>query len=117
MSSSLEKLISNLPEDNSPFLKHLSNGDDYKYTKFLKQKGYFPYDWFNDYEKLKLPIDELKKDHFDNIMSLSKLNDREWDYIQELITYNNIKNFEDFHDYYLLMYLRTSDKLLLSIIN
>jgi len=101
MSSSLEKLISNLPEDNSPFLKHLSEGDDYKYKKFLKQKVYFPYDWFNDIEKLKLPINELKKEHFNNIMSMSKLNDDEWVYIQELIKYNDIKTFEDFHDFYL----------------
>ena len=101
MSSSLEKLISNLPENNSPFLKHLSNGDDFKYKKFLKQKGYFPYDWFNDIEKFKLPIEKLNKDDFDNIMTSSKLNNDEWDYIQELIKYNNIKTFEDFHDFYL----------------
>lgn len=101
MSSSLEKLISNLPEDNSPFLKHLSNGDDYKYKKFLKHKGYFPYDWFNAIEKFKLPIDELKKEDFNNIMTMSKLSDDEWDYIQEMIKYNKMKTFEDFHDFYL----------------
>jgi len=54
-----------------------------------------------DIEKLKLPIKELKKEHFNNIMSMSKLSDDEWNYIQELIKYNNIKTFEDFHDFYL----------------
>jgi len=34
-------------------------------------------------------------------MSLSKLNEKEWNYIQDLIKYNNIKTFEDFHDFYL----------------
>lgn len=99
MNSSLAKLIENLDDDNMHFLKHLSK-DDNKF-KYIKQKGYFPYEWFDSIDKLKLPISELKKEYFDNELTLSKLEDGEWDYIQELIAENNIKTFEEFHDFYL----------------
>jgi hypothetical protein len=100
MNSSLAKLIENLPESSMNFLKSLTKGDDEKF-KYIKQKGYFPYEWFDSIDKLHLPITELKKEHFDNQLTLSKLEDAEWDYIQEFIEKNNIKTFEDFHDFYL----------------
>lgn len=100
MASSLAKLISNLPEDNMPMLKHLSNNDDTK-LKYIKQKGYFPYEWFCDVEQFNLPITELKKEHFNNKLTLSKLDDDEWDYILQLIKDMEFKTFGDFHDFYL----------------
>jgi hypothetical protein len=99
MNSSLAKLISNLPESDMIFMKSL-NDDESKF-KYIKQKGYFPYEWFDSIEKFKLPISELKKEHFDNQLTLSKIDESEWEYIQELIENNNIHTFEDFHDFYL----------------
>jgi len=100
MNSSLAKLIENLPEDGMHFLKDLNKGDNAK-LKYITQKGYFPYEWFDDINKLKLPISELKREHFDNALTISKLKDEEWIYIQELITENNITTFREFHDFYL----------------
>ena len=34
-------------------------------------------------------------------MSMNKSNEVEWDYIQGLIKYTNIKTFQDFHNFYL----------------
>ena len=51
----------------------------------MKKKGQFPYEWFDDIEKLKLPITELKKEDFNNKLKLESLDDMEWFYIQTLI--------------------------------
>ena len=98
MNSSLAELIKNLPKDCMHLLRDLVDDDKFKY---IKQKGYFPYEWFDCIDKLKFPITELKREHFDNQLTLSKLDDSEWEYIQELIVSNNMHTFEDFHDFYL----------------
>lgn len=99
MSSGLSKLIDNLPDDNKLFLKNLAENDDV--FDFIKGKGFFPYDWFDDPEKMKLKISELKKEHFDNKLTNSKLSDDDWIYIQKMIKTLKIKTFEEFHDFYL----------------
>jgi hypothetical protein len=50
-------------------LKHLSKNDDV--FELMKKKGQFLSEWFDDIEKLKLPISELRD--FDNERTLSKL--------------------------------------------
>lgn len=74
LNSSLAELISNLPENNMPLLKHLANGNDEK-LEYIKRKGYFPYEWFDCIDKLKSPITELKREHFNNKLTISKLDD------------------------------------------
>lgn len=98
MSSSLEKLMKNLPDEDKHFLKELVGEDKFKY---VNMKGYFPYDWFDVIEKFKLSTSEIKREYFDSILYKTKLKDEEWNYIQELIKENNLKTFEDFHDFYL----------------
>jgi hypothetical protein len=99
MSSSLDNLIKNIPDDNKLFLKSLAEDD----TQFqlMNKKGYFPYEWFDNIDKLKLPITELKKEDFNNRLKLEALSDNEWDYIQQLIKDLNITTFEEYHDFYL----------------
>ncbi len=92
MSSSLDKLISNIPDDNKIFLKCLSTTD--QQFEYMKKK--VPYEWFDDAEKLKLPIQELKKEYFNNAMKLETLDDKEWNYIQQLIKDLDIKTFEEY---------------------
>ena len=99
MSSSLDNLIKNIPDDKKIFLKSLSNND--KEFEYMNRKGYFPYEWFDDISKLKLPITELKKEYFNNRLKLEELKDDEWEYIQQLIKDMDFKTFEDFHDFYL----------------
>ena len=99
MSSSLDNLIKNIPDDKKIFLKSLSKTD--KEFEYMNRKGYFPYEWFNDINKLKLPITELYKEHFNNCLKLEELKDDEWEYIQQLIEDLDFKTFEDFHDFYL----------------
>jgi len=67
MASGLAKLIENVPDDNKLFLKHLSKNDEV--FELMKKKGQFPYEWFDDIEKLKLPISELRE----NILIMNEL--------------------------------------------
>ena len=99
MSSSLDNLIKNIPDDNKLFLKSLA-ADDTQF-QLMNKKGYFPYEWFDSIDKLKLPITELKKEDFNNRLKLEALSDNEWDYIQQLIKDLNITTFEEYHDFYL----------------
>ena len=99
MSSSLDNLIKNIPDDNKLFLKSLA-ADDTQF-QLMNKKGYFPYEWFDSIDKLKLPITDLKKEDFNNRLKLEALSDNEWDYIQQLIKDLNITTFEEYHDFYL----------------
>ena len=75
MSSSLDNLIKNIPDDNKHFLKSLASTE----TEFqlMNKKGYFPYEWFDSIDKLKLPITELKKEDFNNHLKLEELSDKD----------------------------------------
>ena len=99
MSSGLSKLIDNIPDTNKLFLKNLADSDDV--FDFIKSKGFFPYDWFDDPDKMNMKITELKKEHFDNKLTNSKLSDDDWNHIQRMIKLLKIKTFEEFHDFYL----------------
>ena len=99
MSSSLDTLIKNIPDDNKIFIKSLSKTEDE--FNYMNKKGYFPYEWLDSIHKLKLPITELKKEHFNNRLKLEALTDNEWEYIQQLIKDLNITTFEEYHDFYL----------------
>lgn len=99
MASSLDALIKNLPNENKIFLKSLCKSDIQ--FDYMNKKGYFPYEWFDDIKKLQLDINEVKKENFNNRLKLEKLNDDEWEYIQQLIKDLEIKTFEEYHDFYL----------------
>jgi hypothetical protein len=112
MASGLAKLIENVPDENKLFLKHLSKNEEVGVSspsdeqseevfELMKKKGQFPYEWFDDIEKLNLPISELKREHFDNELTLSKLNNKEWNDVVYIIEKLNIKTFKEYHDFYL----------------
>ena len=99
MSSGLGKLIDNVPDDNKHYLKHIAKTDEV--FKIMKMKGQFPYEWFDDIDKLNWHIETLRKEHFDSTLNLSQLNDNEWLSVQHIINQLNIKTFADYHDFYL----------------
>ena len=94
MGGGIVKLIEKVPDDNKLFLKHLSKNDDV--FELMKKKGQFLSEWFDDIEKLKLPISELRD--FDNERTLSKLNDKECNDELYIIETLNIKTFKEYHD-------------------
>ena len=93
MASGLAKSLENVPDDKKLFLMHLSKSEED--FELMKQKGQFPYEWFDDIEKFKLPIGELKREYFDNELTLSKLHDKEWEDILYIIEKSNIQTFQE----------------------
>ena len=105
MASSLDKLSKNLNNDDMKHLKQFYDGEQFD---LLRQKGVFPYEWFNNIDKLKLDKLPSKKEFY------SKLNDehiKDEDYERALKVWEvfKCKTFEDYHDLYL-----KSDVLLLA---
>jgi hypothetical protein len=82
MSSSLDNLIKNIPDDNKLCFKSLAATESE--FQLMNKKGYFPYEWFDSIYKSKLPITELKKEDFNNRLKLEESSNNEWDYIQQL---------------------------------
>ena len=66
-----------------------------------KKKCFFPYDWFDNIDKLNMPIEELKIHHFDNSMRKEKLSYNDWLSVKYVIKKLDMKTFKDYHDYYL----------------
>lgn len=97
--SSLESLLKNLPNDKKIFLRELAK--DYEEFEIMNKKNLFPYEWFDDIEKLKIPIKNLKQEHFKNKLSKQELTDIQWVSIKYIIKKVGMKTFEDYHNFYL----------------
>ena len=100
LSSSLDKLIKNLPDDKKKLLKTIIGTDEYKFN-LINKKGFYPYEFVDSIEKLQTPITELKQEHFKSKLTLSELSNEDWCHIQKVIKEFNIKTLQDYHDLYL----------------
>jgi hypothetical protein len=99
MNSSLESLIKNVDDCDKHFLRHLAKNDEE--FKIMKKKAHFPYEWFDNIDKLKTPISNIDKEHFNNKLNLTQMSDNDWNNVSNIIKKLNIKTFEEYHDFYL----------------
>ena len=105
MSSSLDKLVSNLPNDNLIYTSKAFKG---KRLNLMSQKGVYPYDFIDSFEKFnqtELP----NKDQFYSILNDQHITDDEYDHAKKVWKTFNIKTMGEYHDLYLV-----SDVLLLT---
>ena len=105
MSSSLDKLASNLPKDNLIYTSKAFKG---KSLDLLSKKGVYPYDFMDSFEKFnnrELPT----KDQFYSILNDEHITDDEYIHAKEVWNTFYIKTMGDYHDLYLV-----SDVLLLT---
>ena len=105
MSSSLDKLVSNLP--NKAF-KYTQN--EFKNEKFvlMKRKGIYPYDYMDSFDKFnntKLP----SKDEFYSTLNNEHINNEDYKHAKNVWKTFDIKSMGDYHNLYL-----KSDILLLA---
>ena len=104
MSSSLEKLVSNLPRGS---LKYTSQR--FKGTKLglMVRKGVYPYDYMDSFDKFnkKLPM----KEEFYSILNNEHISDEDYEHAQDVWNTFSLKNMGEYHDLYL-----QSDILLLA---
>ena len=80
MSSSLDKLVSNLPKDDLIYTSKAFKG---KRLDLMSQKGVYPYDYIDSFEKFnekELPT----KDQFHSILNDQHITDDEYNHTKEL---------------------------------
>ena len=105
MSSSLDKLVSNLPKDDLIYTSKAFKG---KKLDLMSQKGVYPYDFMDSFEKFnekKLPT----KDQFYSILNDQHITDDEYNHAKEVWNTFMIRTLGNYHDLYLV-----SDMLLLT---
>ena len=105
MSSSLDKLVSNLPKDDLIYTSQVFKG---KRLNLMSQKGVYPYDFMDSFEKfdqMELPT----KDQFYSILNDQHITDDEYDHAKKVWKTFKIKTMGEYHDLYL-----GSDVLLLA---
>ena len=105
MAASLDSLVKNLPKESFKNLTEFYEGDQ---LNLLLRKGVFPYDWFDNFNKLSanhLP----PKESFHSILNDSGISEEDYKHAQNVWDVFDMKTMRDYHDLYL-----KSDVLLLS---
>ena len=94
MSSSLDNLVNNLPKDDLKYTSKVFKG---KKLNLLSQKGVYPYDFMDSFEKFdqtKLPT----KDQFYSILNDQHITDDEYDHAKKVWKTFKIKTMGEYHD-------------------
>ena len=105
MSSSLDNLVKNLPDEAFKLTKQEFQNEQ---LNLMKQKGIYPYDYMDSFEKFnetELPT----KQHFYSMLYDEHISDEQYNHAQNVWNTFNLNTIGDYHDLYL-----KSDILLLS---
>ena len=105
MSSSLDNLVKNLPDEA---LKYTYNRFKQEQFNLMKQKGIYPYDHMDSFEKFKqteLPMTE----QFYSILNNEHITDEDYQHAQNVWNTFKLQSMGEYHDLYL-----KSDVLLLA---
>ena len=105
MSSSLDKLVSNLPKDDLIYTSKVFKG---KRLNLMSQKGVYPYDFMDSFEKFNQRV-LPNKDQFYSILNDQHITDDEYDHANKVWNTFMIKTMGEYLDLYL-----ASDMLLLT---
>ena len=105
MSSSLDNLIKNLPDEAFKYTKQEFKNEQFN---LMKQKGIYPYDHMDSFDRFnetKLPVQQ----DFYSILNNEHISDEQYKHAQNVWDTFNLKTMGDYHDLYL-----KSDILLLA---
>ena len=105
MSSSLEKLVSNLPKETLKYTSQRFKGDKFD---LMIRKGVYPYDYMDSFKKFEdtvLPT----KDQFYSLLNDEHISDEDYQHAKNVWKMFSMKNMGEYHDLYL-----QSDILLLA---
>ena len=105
MSSSLEKLVSNLPKETLKYTSQRFKGDKFD---LMIRKGIYPYDYMDSFKKFEdtvLPT----KDQFYSLLNDEHISDEDYQHAKNVWKMFFMKNMGEYHDLYL-----QSDILLLA---
>ena len=105
MSSSLDNLVKNLPDEAFKYTKQEFEKEQFN---LMKQKGIYPYDHMDSFDRFnetKLPVQQ----DFYSILNNEHISDEQYKHAQNVWNTFNLKTMGDYHDLYL-----KSDILLLA---
>ena len=104
MSSSLDKLVNNLPKESLKYTSKMFKG-----TKFdlMVRKGVYPYDYMDSFDKFKSQLPS--QEDFFSILNNEHISDENYQHAKNVWNTFNLKNMGEYHDLYL-----QSDILLLA---
>ena len=97
MSSSSDKLVSNLPKEA---FKYTSEEFTSKELSLMSQKGFYPYDFMDSFEKFdqtELPT----KEQFYSILNDQHISNDEYNHAKKVWKMFKLKNMGEYHDLYL----------------
>ena len=96
MSSSLDKLVSNLPDKA---FKYISEAFKNEQFKLMKQKGVYPYDYLSSFDKFNEK--QLPKKGFYSILNNEHISDKDFTHDKNVSRTFNLKSKGEYHDLYL----------------
>ena len=105
MSSSLDNLTKNLPDDAFIFTQQEFTGEQFN---LMKRKGTYPYDYMDSFQKFNDTQLPIKKDFF-SILYNQHITHEQYNHAQTVWNTFDLKTMGDYHDLYL-----KSDTLLLA---
>ena len=97
MSSSLKKLVSNLPRESLKYTSRRFKGDKFD---LMIRKGIYPYDYMDSFDKFEdtvLPT----KDQFYSLLNDEHISDEDYNHAQKVWKTFSMNNMGDYHDLYL----------------
>ena len=104
MSSSLERLVGNIPRESLKYTSQVFEGEE---LDLMVRKGVYPYDYMDSFDKFK---EELPpKEEFYSILNDEHISNEDYKHAQDVWKTFSLKNMGEYHDLYL-----ASDILLLA---
>ena len=96
MSSSLEKLVSNLPKESLIYTSKKFKGEK---LNIMLKKGVYPYDYMDSFDKFneKLP----SKEDFYSVLNDQHISDEDYEHAKKVWNTFKLKSMGDYHDLYL----------------
>jgi len=104
MSSSLEKLVSNLPRQSLKYTSEIFEGEE---LDLMTGKGVYPYDYMDSFKKFKEKLPP--KEEFNSILNDEHISDEDYKHAQNVWNTFSLENMGEYHDLYI-----GSDVLLLA---
>ena len=104
LSSSLDKLVRNLPKESLKYTSQKFKGEK---LDLMSQKGVYPYDFMDSFDKFNEKL--ASKEDFYSILNDEHITDDQYKHAQNVWNTFNLKNMGEYHDLYL-----KSDILLLA---
>jgi len=98
LSSGLGNILKSMPDAAKTRLRAMCAND--KQFEYVKGKQFFPYEWFDCYEKLEQPLPTNIRDWYSQL-SMTGLTEEDLGYVRRVCDEFELRTFRDWHEFYL----------------